>query len=475
MINLPNVTMVCIDTRNHAGALKSIRKSLEQIKPAKTIFLTDMDLSLPGVEVVKIDPIQGKEDYSVVVVKQLALYINRDNSTHVLVIQHDGYVLDGDQWDNEYLNYDYIGAPWPYQDNHVVGNGGFSLRSKKLMNWLRVDHHIRITHPEDEITCRLYGKYLQAQGYKFAPPELACKFSYEMLAPLQPTFGFHQYYHKPYRPVCVVKRSAAAGDVIMTEPLLERLHNDGYQVVLETPRQFWEPFMFHRFPVLHIEDVPSILFSSPGFRVIDLDMAYENKPQQPVLQSYYEKAGITDGVMKNSQLSNYCRPESKLFKKYVVVHIDDTDMPWRNISVTQRDWLQVFAFLTGNGYMVLQVGKGSGKQCGTYINTTQDNFLNFLLGGADLFIGTDSMPLQMAVALGVKCIGFFGSVNPAYRYSDFSRLKVMQGDCPSAAMQHCYHHKSGSTRGQECAYPDDIPLCTMHTAKSIVEAIKEVI
>jgi len=468
MINLPTVTMVCIDTKHHAGAMKAIRRSLEQIQPAKTIFFTDIELPIPGVYIGKIDALKSKEDYSRFVVKELCKWVFTE---HVLIIQHDGYVLDGKQWSDEFLQYDYIGAPWPYNDNNSVGNGGFSLRSKELMYWLRIDQHIAITHPEDEITCRLYGKYLETVGYKFAPVEVAQKFSYELIEPLHPTFGFHQYYHQPYRPHAIVTRQAAAGDVIMTEPLLERLWNDGYQPVLDTPIQFWEPFKHHRFPVKHITQTRIELLTAPGVKFIGLDMAYESKPQQPVLKSYYEAAGIEDGEMKNSQLTSYCPPHAKLFGKYAVVHIDDTDMPWRNIAVSQRDWLQVFAFLTGKGYMVLQVGKGAGKQFGTHINTHNYEMLNYMIGGADIFIGTDSFPLQVAIALGVKCIGFFGSVTPELRYSDFDNLSVIQGFC---VKQGCYHSEVG-TRGVQCLMGDEIPRCTQHTAYDIVEVIKSIL
>ena len=53
----------------------------------------------------------------------------------MLIIQHDGFILNHKAWDNEFLNYDYIGAPVYWMGNKLieVGNGGFSLRSKKLL------------------------------------------------------------------------------------------------------------------------------------------------------------------------------------------------------------------------------------------------------------------------------------------------------------------------------------------------------
>ena len=39
------------------------------------------------------------------------------NSEHVLVIQDDGHIVNPDIWDDNFLDYDYIGAPWPTEYN----------------------------------------------------------------------------------------------------------------------------------------------------------------------------------------------------------------------------------------------------------------------------------------------------------------------------------------------------------------------
>jgi len=60
-----------------------------------------------------------------------------------LLVQPDGFVINPDKWDNQFFEYDYIGAPWeqvphsyldPWGKPHRVGNGGFSFRSKKLLD-----------------------------------------------------------------------------------------------------------------------------------------------------------------------------------------------------------------------------------------------------------------------------------------------------------------------------------------------------
>ena len=164
---LSRVTLICIDCSRHGEALVAIQKSMEQCDFASVKFLTDRDMDLGyKIQVIKILPIKSKEEYSRFVVKELYKYINTE---FCLVIQHDGYVLNGNSWSDDFYNYDYIGAPWLYTDGRNVGNGGFSLRSFRLQTIIATDKNIEITSPEDEIIARLYRYYLEnGYGFKFA-------------------------------------------------------------------------------------------------------------------------------------------------------------------------------------------------------------------------------------------------------------------------------------------------------------------
>ena len=134
-----------------------------------------------------------------------------------ITVQHDGFIINPDSWTNEFLSYDYIGAPWPIKDdayidpfnNHIrVGNGGFSLRSQKLLNVpqqtnipfeVNTDNfykHMNANcYNEDGNIC-VHNRHLYEKiGCKFAPIELAAKWSHEThlseYAHIVP-FGFHR-------------------------------------------------------------------------------------------------------------------------------------------------------------------------------------------------------------------------------------------------------------------------------------------
>jgi hypothetical protein len=133
---------------------------------------------------------------------ELCRYIETD---FALVVQYDGYVVRPNKWKQEFLNYDYIGAPWA-RDTHYtkegvnvrVGNGGFSLRSKRLLLALTelklpfTDDGTGFFH-EDGILCSYYRKELENAGIKFAPVEVAARFSHETdcAESVYRPFGFH--------------------------------------------------------------------------------------------------------------------------------------------------------------------------------------------------------------------------------------------------------------------------------------------
>jgi len=110
---------------------------------------------------------------------------------YVLIIQYDGYIIDPSKWSDEFLKYDYIGAKWPwYYDGHNVGNSGFCLRSRNLLEHLKKVDCSEEPIADDHFICRVARPLLEQYGVKFAPDYLADKFSYERQFVSQ-TFGFH--------------------------------------------------------------------------------------------------------------------------------------------------------------------------------------------------------------------------------------------------------------------------------------------
>jgi hypothetical protein len=63
-----------------------------------------------------------------------AKFWNMLSGTKILIMQEDSIIFNNNI--SDFLEWDYIGAPWPKHQNdtkNLVGNGGFSLRSKQTM------------------------------------------------------------------------------------------------------------------------------------------------------------------------------------------------------------------------------------------------------------------------------------------------------------------------------------------------------
>ena len=122
---------------------------------------------------------------------------------YMLSIHEDGFVINPHNWDDGFLNYDYIGAPWPdgldWCKRNRVGNGGFVLKSKKFLN---LEENIPYTNAHNDVlVTNTYFEYFKQNGCKYAPIEVASRFSLEHAIPeckydLHNTFGFHGKLHE---------------------------------------------------------------------------------------------------------------------------------------------------------------------------------------------------------------------------------------------------------------------------------------
>lgn len=208
---MKNITICCIDTKNKIEALIAFDRSIKNISFKKYLFFTDSldnikidkfeNLSKVNLEIINIPTINSRSEYSKFCLVDLNKYISTD---FLLTIQHDGYIINSSCWKEDFFNFDYIGAPWPNKEfKNRVGNGGFSLRSKKFLETCYFifkeypNIPIKYNHPdylhEDFLACNVYYEEMIEMGIKFADVETASTFSIEHPIPemKQKTFGFH--------------------------------------------------------------------------------------------------------------------------------------------------------------------------------------------------------------------------------------------------------------------------------------------
>lgn len=194
MLELPDVTLVLIETREHELARLALEDCERSARFGDVLVLTDRPAEFLRADrrVVAVPDWPSKVGWSRCFWYEVALHVR---TSHALGIQWDSWVVDPDVWRGEFLEYDYIGAPWWYKDGLNVGNGGFSLRSTRLLRYVR-KHRDRFpctTDLDDDLYCRKYRPTLQEAGFLWAPERLAQDFAFECVRPdpLARHFGFH--------------------------------------------------------------------------------------------------------------------------------------------------------------------------------------------------------------------------------------------------------------------------------------------
>lgn len=191
-LRLPTVTLALMDSVCHELSRLALEECLKHVDFAEVLIMSDKKIPIPGAQWVN-HKNETMDDVNWAIWHDLPSLIKTD---HFLLIQWDSWVLHPEAWNDNYLSYDYIGAPWWYKDQYNVGNGGFSLRSAALtQKFARIG--LQYQPPEDAALCRTYRPLLERHGFTWAPQEVAEKFSYENTIPTGPTFGYHGMWNWP--------------------------------------------------------------------------------------------------------------------------------------------------------------------------------------------------------------------------------------------------------------------------------------
>ena len=204
------LSITCIDSLNYTPTIAALKQTVDTLKDKidieRVYWFSDIDFPfdekmriLNRVPVTWFKTAKMKnynEDYAYITLKICPSLCVEDFN---LIIHPDGFAVNAEAWTDDFLNYDYIGASW---GDGSVGNGGFCLRSRKLYDafidmeikhsthdypsFLGSDFYYVITAngekyiPEDNIICKVHKKILEQQyGIKFAPTEIADRFSIE--------------------------------------------------------------------------------------------------------------------------------------------------------------------------------------------------------------------------------------------------------------------------------------------------------
>ena len=129
---------------------------------------------------------------------ELGRFADYFDTSHALICTHDGFISNPHLWDDSWLEYDMLGAPWPafWNVGHRVGNTGFTLQSQKFLQMAAKAEALWKGEAGDVFLCRTMEQGFRDNGIKYAPVSVAAAFSWEHYveentAGPDRSFGFH--------------------------------------------------------------------------------------------------------------------------------------------------------------------------------------------------------------------------------------------------------------------------------------------
>ena len=224
-LTLPDITLLAVTSVEIEQHQMSLKISSQNIEFGAVKLLSS---SLPkkkysDIEYISVAPM-SRSGQNRFLMKDLYKYFE---TSHCLYVEADSFVVNADLWKEEFLEFDYIGAPWPNEvhinpnpelssrissplvlnmKENCVGSGGFSLRSRKLLKTIAKINYDSLKFPiknEDLLICHYLYKDMIDKGIRFAPPKLAAQFAMEDTHHLygqdvNSVFGFHAKHMRDY-------------------------------------------------------------------------------------------------------------------------------------------------------------------------------------------------------------------------------------------------------------------------------------
>lgn len=433
---LPQVTLVCIDCTPRVDlAVRAIERSLEQCEFGAVKLLTD-DASAPYGE--RIEKIRSLEEYSNFCIRDLWKHIG---TSHALLIQSDGYVVNGNAWTDDFLKYDYIGAPW--LPSNAIGNGGFSLRSRKLLTMLGTMRFGDSPHPEDNYICIRHRKDLFAAGARFASLDIARRFAFEgrswnngiewagIPVNYAGQFGFHSWLTPgvPGSPK-VFHHSGEWGDVIYSLPVIKALGggvlflsaDNRYpypRPTRETPTAEWvnniKPLLEAQDYIERVQFTHGLPFST-SYDLNKFRLPWKNRTAADFDSIYrlHLRAFELDWPEDEPWLS-VPEPITVPGRDIVVSRsprYHDDAFPWYDLVQKAGDRM---VFVGTESEANIFQGFGAPKTIIPHYRTANLLEVARVIAGAGMFIGNQSAPLAIALGLGVRCLVEEWPLNPNCR------------------------------------------------------------
>ena len=201
MLDLSRVTLLVVETRAHKISKRVIEDCLHRCNFGDVLIFTDKPGLIPiaGARYIAVPDFPNKREAGAYYYGRAMAHVKTD---FALLFEWDAGIFDENRWLPEFFKYDYIGAPWNINPrdptvHHDVGNGGFTLMSKRLGHYI-CENVRRFPVYTDMDVSRTHRASYELAGFRWPDRHLAGKFSWELVARDRENFGFHGVFTWPW-------------------------------------------------------------------------------------------------------------------------------------------------------------------------------------------------------------------------------------------------------------------------------------
>lgn len=246
----------------------------------------------------------------------------------------------------------------------------------------------------------------------------------------------------------LVRRSSSFGDVLCVEPILRGLRQKypGAQLTMLTTA-------YHAPAIAHSPHVDRMTDDVGELRrdyddVIDLDDAYEQRPQMHLVDAYAHVAHVpADRPRWYLNAEGHRMADSMPHDRPLCVVALEVTWPMREWPIER--FAEVAAHLA-RGYQLVQVGSQASKRVGLGIDLCGKTTLQQLAGvfsRASLVVTVDSLAVHLAGCFAVPTIGLWGGTDPRYRVHGPEHRAVQRDDWPCRG---CHHDRPAPRHHTDC-------------------------
>ncbi len=212
-LKLPNVTLAALTSVRVYETIQALEYSMRGIEFGDVVLITHRKpFRLPDtIKYKHTSKLKNIDYFNYKTAYELGNYIDTD---YVLLVHYDGFVVHPESWRDEFLQYDYVGSPWPMPEGDqglsyydIYGNicrvgNSVSLRSKELLDFprkenLKWEKDAEGWYNEDTFLCCRNKHKIEEAGMKIAPIEVAKYFGHECMIPeiaeIDNPFVFHKW------------------------------------------------------------------------------------------------------------------------------------------------------------------------------------------------------------------------------------------------------------------------------------------